>query len=214
MTPESDCCVIVFSKCPQHGSPKTRLQPPLSAREAALLHWRLTLRTLSMAAETAFPVQLWLDRDSSHPWVRAAIEQTGCSFHIQTPGDLGARMAHAFASALRNYDRVLLIGSDCAVMRAVDLQDADRALAAEADIALIPATDGGYVLIGARRLDARLFAGIDWGSNRVLTATRERLQDMQWSWHEGPTLWDVDRPEDLTKLEAENVILPVIESRA
>ncbi|RLA31853.1 MAG: glycosyltransferase, partial [Gammaproteobacteria bacterium] len=63
-----------------------------------------------------------------------------------------------------------------------------------------PAEDGGYVLIGVRRLSPVLFEGVDWGSDRVLRQTRARLTALGWRWHELRMLWDVDRPEDLMRL--------------
>jgi glycosyltransferase A (GT-A) superfamily protein (DUF2064 family) len=64
-----------------------------------------------------------------------------------------------------------------------------------------PAEDGGYVLIGLRQFDARLFSNVTWGTERVAHETRERLQSLGWRWQELETLWDVDRPADLVRLE-------------
>ena len=61
---------------------------------------------------------------------------------------------------------------------------------------LIPAEDGGYALIGLTRCDQRLFEHMAWGGDTVLAATRERLRELKWRWHELETLWDIDRPED------------------
>ncbi len=68
------------------------------------------------------------------------------------------------------------------------------------DAVFIPAEDGGYVLVGLRRPQPRLFEGIDWGSERVMAQTRERLSELGLRWVELPTLWDVDRPGDLLRL--------------
>ena len=66
---------------------------------------------------------------------------------------------------------------------------------------LAPAEDGGYALIGLRRVSVRLFSGIDWGSDSVMEGTRQRLRDLQWRWRELRTVWDVDRPEDYKRFE-------------
>jgi len=55
------------------------------------------------------------------------------------------------------------------------------------------------VLIGLRRM-ADLFTGVDWGSDRVLAQTRDRLAAAGLKWQELATLWDVDRPPDLARL--------------
>jgi hypothetical protein len=69
-----------------------------------------------------------------------------------------------------------------------------------ADAVVGPAEDGGYVLLGLRRMDKRLFEDMAWGTDRVLDQTRERLAVLGWRWQELETLWDVDRPEDLERL--------------
>ena len=67
---------------------------------------------------------------------------------------------------------------------------------------VIPAEDDGYVLIGLRRPDARLFADIAWGGPLVLDETRQRLRDCGYRWNELAPLPDVDRPADLARLAA------------
>ena len=53
-----------------------------------------------------------------------------------------------------------------------------------------------------RRRDARIFSGVEWGTARVLDATRERLRALGWRWRELAVRRDVDRPEDLSGVQA------------
>src|SRR5437879_10054624 len=69
-------------------------------------------------------------------------------------------MYRALAAALRRYSAALLIGTDCPVLRPQDLRRATRLLRGGCDVVLSPAEDGGYALIGARRVSWRLFDGI------------------------------------------------------
>lgn len=64
------------------------------------------------------------------------------------------------------------------------------------DAVLIPAEDGGYVLIGFRKPVPEVFTRIEWSTPQVLEQTRERLREAGASWHELPTLWDVDEAAD------------------
>jgi glycosyltransferase A (GT-A) superfamily protein (DUF2064 family) len=68
------------------------------------------------------------------------------------------------------------------------------------DVVLIPAEDGGYVLVGAARTAATMFCGIDWGGATVLAQQRAALSACGLAWRELSPLWDVDRPEDLARL--------------
>ena len=102
--------------------------------------------------------------------------------------------------ALAEHAHVLLIGADCPALTARHLCQARQALLGGADAVLAPAEDGGYVLMGLSRFDARLFEDIAWGSDGVLQETRARLRALGWRWRELETLWDVDRPEDYERL--------------
>ncbi len=44
-----------------------------------------------------------------------------------------------------------------------------------------------------------LFHGIEWGSERVMAQTRDRLSGLGLRWQEVARLWDVDRPADLVR---------------
>jgi glycosyltransferase A (GT-A) superfamily protein (DUF2064 family) len=119
-------------------------------------------------------------------------------------------MQQAAESCLATADRVLLIGTDCPAMTAAHLQAAHAALSLH-DAVLIPADDGGYVLLGLNRIDTRVFSGMPWGSDRVMAITRERLSELQWRWLELPSLWDVDRPEDFVRLSRSGLMPEFVE---
>jgi hypothetical protein len=174
--------IIVFAREPRAGQVKTRLVPLLGEAGAARLHARLLARTLA-TAYAALPGAVQLQ------WARC-----------QRGADLGARMLHALRHGLRCAARVILIGSDCPVLRARDLRRAARWLAGGADAVFAPAQDGGYALIALRRVSPRLFDGIEWGGAQVMAQTRARLAALGWRWRELPEVWDVDRPEDVRRL--------------
>jgi glycosyltransferase A (GT-A) superfamily protein (DUF2064 family) len=176
--------VLVFSRAPVPGRVKTRLVPRLGEWRAARLHARLTAHALRTArAASCGPVEL-------HDTAR------------QRGTDLGERMHRALSRALRRHRAAIVIGSDCPALRPGDLRRAARLLAGGCDVVIAPAEDGGYVLIGARRVSPQLFSDIDWGSSRVYQTTVERLSLLAYRWRALRCLWDVDRPEDLERLRA------------
>ena len=69
----------------------------------------------------------------------------------------------------------------------------------------IPAEDGGYVLVGARRggLETVCFDDVAWGSAQVMAQTWQQLMARGWQMHhdsrEMPALWDVDTQEDFQR---------------
>jgi len=192
--------VIVFSKAPRPGSVKTRLIPLLGAEVAAALQVRLVKHALETATKALRPVELHCAPDTNDPFFRFCAGHYGVTVRAQVEGDLGARMLAAFTQSLTEHACVLLIGSDCPALTARHLRQADRSLRDGADAVFIPCEDGGYALIGMKRVEAALFDGMTWGGEHVMADTRARLTALGWRWRELETLWDVDRPEDYARL--------------
>jgi uncharacterized protein len=186
---------------------KTRLADLLGAEGAAGLHARLVKRTLETARAAGFRrIELHGAPDCDDPFFRFCAGHYGVTLASQEPGDLGARMLAAFESTLAGHARVLLVGSDCPALTARHLRQADRALRDDADAVLGPCEDGGYALIGLKRVRPSLFEGIAWGGDTVMADTRSRLKQLGWTWRELETLWDVDRPEDYDRLIGSNLL--------
>jgi len=210
MVAKTDCIIAVFAKAPRPGEVKTRLIPALGAEGAAILQSRLLGHTLDTVRSSGLgPRELWCSPDTSDPLLQKYAARAGATLHDQGSGDLGERMARAFAAALNRAKRVLLIGCDCPGLTAQDLRDAAVALHVH-DAVFTPAEDGGYALIGLRRADAGLFAGIVWGGATVMQATRERVAMLGWHSYELAARWDVDRPEDLDRLRGHPRLAPLL----
>lgn len=193
--------VAVFAKAPVAGSVKTRLAAALGEAGAADLHARLARHALGTAfASGVGAVELWCAPDTTHAFFQACARELGVALHAQTGGDLGERMHRAFEHAAARGDALLVVGSDCPVLPAEMLREAARTLRTH-DAVFTPAEDGGYVMVGLARPQPRLFDGIAWGTGDVMQATRTRLAGSGLRWKELATLWDVDRPADLARLE-------------
>jgi uncharacterized protein len=188
--------VVVFAKAPIAGQVKTRLASSLGGAGAAELHRRLVRRALATAiASGVGPVELCCAPDSGHGFFADCAAEFGVALTEQGAGDLGARMARVFERDAP----ALLIGCDAPALTADHLREAARALQA-ADVVLVPAEDGGYMLIGMRAAAAGLFVDIEWGAGDVARRTRLRAAALGLALHELPMCWDVDRPADLDRL--------------
>lgn len=198
MSVECDFPLAILAKAPLPGRVKTRLIPRLGAAGAAALHEALLRQTLETAVAATAPasITLWTALEHRHDFFRQCRSHFGIRLRPQPRGDLGARMHAALAAMPRPG---LLIGSDCAMLDAALLQRCQAALAM-ANCVLLPAEDGGYALVGMQRADRRLFADIDWGSERVMVQTRSRIATLGWTCACPATVWDIDRPEDLDRL--------------
>ncbi|GIX22727.1 MAG: hypothetical protein KatS3mg121_1510 [Gammaproteobacteria bacterium] len=194
--------ILVFAKAPVPGRVKTRLAPRLSPAACAALHTRLIDHSLAQAVAARIgPVELWSDAPD-HPEMTALARRHGAVLRRQRGADLGARMADALQRVLNEgASFALLIGSDCPALDAAVLASAAGALR-EREWVFVPTEDGGYALVGCRRMQAALFQAIDWGTERVMAQTRARLASLGLGARELPPLWDVDRPADLERLAA------------
>ena len=193
--------LIVFARSPEPGRVKTRLVPLLGEKGAARLHARMVEKTLETALASGIgSIELICSPGTGNAFFARMQKRFKVSLRNQGSGNLGDRMYRAFKRVLRDHPGAVLIGCDCPALRPSDLRAAARALRKGADAVIAPAEDGGYPLIGLRRVSRRLFDGIPWGGPEVLARTRRRLKALRWHWQELRTLWDVDRPEDVLRL--------------
>ena len=110
-------------------------------------------------------------------------------------------MAHAFIVTLARSRACVLIGTDCPALQPAHLQRAFRELEHN-DVVVIPAEDGGYVLIALTAPQTRLFEDIEWGGPTVMEATRARIEAAGLRAAYLPALPDLDTPADLERARA------------
>lgn len=220
--------VGVMARAPSSGG-KTRLAPHLSEHRLLALRRALladTLRTVSdlppSLASNRSELRRGkpLGRETPSPLpgeVIVFVEPGDASAEVealsagpivcvpQTAGDLGRRMCAAFEHLLKRLqcDAAILVGSDIPLLTADHFEEARETLAATGDVVLGPADDGGYYLMGMRRVYAELFEGVEWGTSSVLTDTL-RIADRAGI--EAKLIrpaYDVDTLEELHRLEAD-----------
>jgi uncharacterized protein len=198
------CAVGVFARAPVPGQTKTRLIPALGAGGAAELATHMLRHALRVAIQAQLgPVTLWAAGDAQHPLLLNLAEQAGVPIRPQVDGDLGERMHQALlAMQSASIPYAMVIGSDVPALQPRHLQSAAQALAAN-DVAVLPADDGGYVLMACKKTPLAPFQDVAWGSEHVLQQTRERCRTAALCLWEGEVLWDVDRPEDWQRLTKE-----------
>ncbi|WP_240787011.1 TIGR04283 family arsenosugar biosynthesis glycosyltransferase [Ramlibacter rhizophilus] len=203
--PLHSAAVAVLAKAPLPGFAKTRLIPLLGAAQAARAQRRLLGTTVRAAlASRLGEVDLWCAPSTHHRSFRALSREPRVRLHAQPEGDLGARL---LAAMQRHFEErpalpLLIVGTDCPLLSPGLLQAAARVLG-DHDAVLVPAEDGGYVLVGMRIPLPTLFEpGIAWSTDAVAAQTRERLRAGGWRWAELPALWDVDEPADWQRWQA------------
>lgn len=204
-----DYRILLFAREPVEGRVKTRLAPVLGEAGALDLHRQLLRRQIDVLNQAELcPAELWVEGDPGHEAFAAFRGER----HRQAGGDLGEKMWHAARKALETQAGVVLIGSDCPGLDAAYLEEALGALQGGLEAVLGPAEDGGYVLLGLRRTEEGVFAGIEWGGSRVLEQTRARLEALEYCFAVMTPLADIDRASDLEHLTRYG-IFPMISRR-
>jgi hypothetical protein len=191
--------LIIFTRFPEAGRVKTRLIPVLGPQGAADLHRRLTALTLEWAAKLvegqATRVDIFFDGGTCEQ-MRACF---GSHLHFtqQIDGDLGQRLIAAIGDVEMP---TVVVGTDCPQLRGGDVVQAFEALDTQ-DLVLGPARDGGYYLIGLRKPMPQIFLDIQWGTSNVCRSTQEIAARRGLTVSLLQVLEDVDRPEDLKRLD-------------
>ena len=189
--------LIVFLKDPRPGAVKTRLAREIGDSLATRLYRALAEAEVhgTTPRGEAYSRLFFFAPPGAGPSIAQWFP--GETLLPQSGGDLGQRMAAAFAEAFaRGARRVCIIGTDVPWV--------DRALVADAlqsldhhDLVLGPAHDGGYYLLATDRARPELFAGIAWSTPSVLATTAERAGALGLSVRLLSVLPDIDTTEDL-----------------
>ncbi len=193
--------LMVFAKAPVAGSAKTRLIPALGSEGAAKLHAELVQRTLKYSLDTEWTTTLWCSPLSDTPFFQCLAKKYNVLLDQQSGEDLGDRMFNAFQSTFKHKKHVVIIGTDCPVLDKDLIRKVFVALTASYDAVIVPAEDGGYVLLGLTWVDFSLFSDISWGTTTVYEQTLTCLQALNFNCLVLPALWDIDRPEDLKRYQ-------------
>ncbi|MGB3404243.1 MAG: TIGR04282 family arsenosugar biosynthesis glycosyltransferase [Microcoleaceae cyanobacterium] len=194
--------LIIFSRYPQPGKTKTRLIPALGEAGAALLHRQMAQYAVKIGRELIQSRSISLEVRYTGGTLSQMQDWLGTDlvYNQQGTGDLGDRMNQSFQAGFDSgKSAIIIIGTDCIELNADILSQGFETLKQQ-NLVIGTAQDGGYYLIGLRRLIPELFQGIDWGTERVLQQTLDRCKPLNLSIGNLPQLSDIDRPEDLNKI--------------
>lgn len=198
----------IICKAPEPGRAKTRLAATIGAQAAAELS-ACFLRDLAATIE-AVPIALGsrgvaVYAPAGGEALLRPLMPSAFAFLLQTGRDLGAVLLGATNALLeRGYQGVLLVNGDSPTLPVRMLVQAIEALQGADDrVVLGPASDGGYYLIGLKRLHGRLFEEVNWGAASVFAETCGRAAEIGLPVTRLPEWYDVDDEESLQWLQQE-----------
>jgi len=194
-----------MAKAPLEGEVKTRLVPPLTAREAAALNicfLRDMATNIDSIRETEAASGLVVYTPAGSESAFAGVLPESFTLLAQRGAHLGERLCNATDDLLRQgFGSVCLINSDSPTLPRSILIRALESLATEGDrVVLGAAEDGGYYLIGLKHAHRNLFNEIAWSTSDVLARTRQRAAEIDLPVELLPPWYDVDDAGTLTRL--------------
>jgi uncharacterized protein len=208
------CALAVMTKAPQAGRVKTRLVPPLTPEEAAELN-KCFLRDTATAILGACSHRPVADGGKTARGVGVAVytpvgaesaytDILPADFSLlpQRGDEFGERLYFAVEDLFKcGFASVCLIDSDSPTVPAENFAEAVETLSTSQDrVVLGPSDDGGYYLIGVKKLDWHLFEQIDWSTERVFNQTIQRATEIGLEIKLLPRGYDVDDATSLRRL--------------
>jgi uncharacterized protein len=199
------CALGLMAKAPLAGEVKTRLVPPLRAREAAELNICFLsdmAANIQSVSETKTASGLVVYTPAGSESAFAGVLPAGFDLLVQRGASLGERLCNATDDLLKQgYGSVCLINSDSPTLPESILVHAIESLMAEGDrVVLGAAEDGGYYLIGLKHAHRNLFKEIAWSTSDVLARTRQRAAEIDLPVELLPPWYDVDDADTLNRL--------------
>lgn len=192
-----DTVILVFAKAPVAGAVNTRLIAETGVEKATqlqndLIHHRLEELSQARLCET----YLMCAPDAEHPCFQQCLSRYDIKLLVQEGDCLGERISRAVKSAADQWQSIIVIGTDAPSLTVALIESSIRALKNKHQIAIAPAEDGGYVMIGMAGYYPELFKDIAWGTDRVYEQTLQIAAALKLDCYITPVCWDIDRPED------------------
>ena len=184
--------LIIFTRNPVLGKVKTRLAKTVGDKTALDIYHFLLQKTKEVTKKISCDKKVYysekiIEDDLWDQYIYQKKEQYG--------NDLGERMKNAFNDGFKNnYEKIIVIGSDLFDLESSHINEAFKKLNHN-NVVIGPALDGGYYLIGLKKLHPKIFQNKNWGTSSVRKETLKNLEKVDV--HLLPMLNDVDVIEDI-----------------
>jgi uncharacterized protein len=185
--------LIIFIRNSALGRVKTRLAADIGDEMALRVYEKLLAYTRAITSKVDCDRYVYYSEyiNPEDEWGANIFKK-----RVQSGPDLGFRMLSAFEQCLKQHQRAVILGSDCAELTSQIIKDALEALDSH-DVVVGPALDGGYYLLGLTKAYPELFLEMEWSTEHVAAETIKRATALSLKVHTLPALRDVDTLEDL-----------------
>lgn len=195
--------IIIMTKVPEAGRVKTRLQPYLTPEQSADISIAFLQDTESKAKSIEENLFIAVSPFDERNRIKTILQHQNTLIE-QKGRNIGEKMLNAFKFAFeQEIDAVVMFGTDSPTFPADFIEQAFEFLEIETDVVLGKTEDGGFYLIGLRKLDGRIFENVEWSSADTFEQVWQNVMDMNLHLREVPSWYDVDEAEDLERLQKE-----------
>lgn len=201
--PTSKKAIIIFTRNPELGKVKTRLAKSVGDESALKIYKFLLQHTVKITEKLNVDKYIYYSENihRNDMWNPDIFRKK-----LQNGNDLGERMQNAFSEILgMGYEKVLIVGSDIFELQQKDIEIAFESLETS-QFVIGPAKDGGYYLLGIKRMKPEIFKNKNWGTNTVLEETLKDLKEEKYILL--PEMSDVDYYEDIKNVAIFQQFLP------
>ncbi|MFZ1799496.1 MAG: TIGR04282 family arsenosugar biosynthesis glycosyltransferase [Chitinophagaceae bacterium] len=184
--------LIIFVRKPEYGKVKTRLAAALGKTKALEMYELLLQHTHAEAEKTKAEKFIFYTTEvcTDDRW-------NDYKKFAQRGNDLGSRMENAFKNIFdEHYENIIIIGSDCFELTS-EIISLSFSLLEKNDVVIGPAKDGGYYLLGMKKMYPTIFENIPWSTSEVFNQTIQKIQLLNLNYELLPVLSDVDTVHDL-----------------
>ena len=188
--------LIIFVRNPVLGKVKTRLAATVGDEKALEIYQSLLQHTHDITAGLNCDKYVYYADEvaNNDMWGNAHFKKAK-----QAEGNLGYKMMRAFADMFqKGYQSVCIIGSDCLSLTATAIKEAFDKLE-QADVVIGPSEDGGYYLLGMKKVIAPIFTNKQWSTDSVFPETMTAIKLLSLTHSLLPVLSDIDTEEDWEK---------------
>lgn len=184
--------LIIFVRNPELGKVKTRLAKNLGDETALNIYKLLLQKTNEVTKEIACDKLVCYSEEiiKNDIW-----NDTIFAKNIQKGSHLGEKMQNAFEDGfIKGYKKIVIIGSDLYDLKPKHIEEAFEKLN-KYKVVIGPAIDGGYYLLGLKKVYKNIFINKAWGTSSVRKDTLKNLENV--SVHLLEELNDIDVFEDI-----------------
>ncbi len=189
--------IIIFLRYPKKGKVKTRLASTIGNTKATKIYKIIAENTVDeikriQNCNKYIFYSVEDEKDLIKQWLGKRF------FYSHQEGtDLGERMKNAFAKVFgHGAEKVIIVGTDIPELNSaiinktiIDLEKFDTVIG--------PSDDGGYYLLGIKKINNKLFENIEYSTDKVFNETINKIAKSAMSYELLKNLDDIDTEEDL-----------------